>query len=79
MDARPEVSAIGTAAGGPGDRVRHKSEIIEEWLDRLESPSKPLTAWEADFLISIRDQFDRSGRLSERQEELLEAVYVAKA
>ena len=58
--------------------MKYKSEVIEEWLERLESPSKPLTAWEADFLISVRDQFDRSGRLSERQEEVLEKIYAEK-
>jgi hypothetical protein len=58
--------------------MKYKVEVIEEWLERLESPSKPLTAWESDFIISVRDQFDRSGRVSERQEEVLERIHNEK-
>lgn len=49
-----------------------------EWLQALESPSKPLTSWEGGFLASLNDQLDRTGNLSTRQMELLERIYAEK-
>lgn len=54
-------------------------KVLKEWIDRVnDEPSKPLTKWEEDFMVSISDQFDRSGRLSEKQAEILERIYSEK-
>ena len=34
-----------------------------------------LTDWEMDFLISVEEQFNEKGCLSEKQEEVLERIY----
>lgn len=52
---------------------------ISRFIEALEQPKKTLTRWEEDFLVSIRDQFDRTGELSERQFEILEKLYTEKA
>ncbi len=43
-----------------------------------EEAHKVLTPWETSFMESITDQFDRSGRLSDRQVEILERIYAEK-
>lgn len=43
-----------------------------------EEAHKPLTDWERSFMESITDQWDRTGRLSERQAEILERIYAEK-
>lgn len=35
-----------------------------------------LSEWEQGFLTSMREQFERKGRVSERQFEILERIYV---
>lgn len=53
-------------------------EIIEHFLSELEHPYKELTEWEDNFIISIRDQFNRKRSLSDRQFEILERIYAEK-
>lgn len=53
-------------------------ELIDEWLKALEQPSKPLTKWELDFLANVRDQFDRTLRLTRAQKDTLEKIYAEK-
>lgn len=53
-------------------------EIIAHFIHELESPYKPLSKWEEDFLSSISDQFDRKGTLSDKQFEILEKIYAEK-
>jgi hypothetical protein len=47
--------------------------------DATAGPSTPrrptFTKWERDFLESIRDQYDMRGRLSEKQEDILQQMY----
>ena len=52
-----------------------KSPLIQEMLIALQKPRKPLTKWEANFIESIADQFDRTGSLSTRQLEVLDKIY----
>lgn len=59
-------------------KTTNSAENIASFLDALETPSKPLTKWELDFLISISDQFERTRSLSERQFEVLEKIYAEK-
>lgn len=56
-------------------------ETIEHFLSALEDASqvtKPLTKWEEGFLMSVRDQFDRRGTLSDGQFNVLESIYAEK-
>lgn len=53
-------------------------ETIAHFLSELESPSRPLTEWENNFLESITEQFTSRGTLSDRQFETLERIYADK-
>ena len=48
--------------------VRYALGYCADNLDRL-------TDWEQDFIESVTDQFERSGHLSEKQEDVLERIY----
>jgi hypothetical protein len=54
------------------------TDVIEHFFEELKSPYKPLTKWEQDFIISISDQFDQRGSLSDKQFEILEKIYAEK-
>ena len=51
---------------------------LAEWIDRVNTEGVNLSAWERSFMESITDQFERSGRLSEKQAEILERIYAEK-
>ena len=51
-------------------------DTISHFLKSLERPSRSLKPWELSFLASIGDQFERNGRLSDKQFEKLEQIYV---
>ena len=49
---------------------------VESVLSACEDSSERLSSWERDqFLPSIRDQFDRLGRITEKQQEILDQIY----
>jgi hypothetical protein len=58
--------------------VTHSKTVIESWLSAIEEDSDGLTKWEEGFVDSLRDQFDRTGSISDRQEEILERIYAEK-
>lgn len=45
---------------------------------KLLTPDEELTEWEDDFITSIKAQWDRNGKLSPRQREILEKIYTQK-
>jgi hypothetical protein len=52
--------------------------MTEEWLqmiDDCEARDEYLTAWEADFLASIREQIGASAFLSEKQQDVLDRIW----
>lgn len=53
-------------------------QLIKHMLDCLRSPNRELTQWEDTFVASLREQFEESERLSERQVEILERIYAEK-
>ena len=53
-------------------------ETIEHFFRELENPYKPLTNWEADFLVSIGNQFQERGTLTDKQFDVLERIYAEK-
>lgn len=62
-----------------GDRsVSHEAKVVADWIESVNSEGRGLAAWELGFMESIADQFERSGSLSDRQEEILERIYANK-
>ena len=53
------------------------SEVYQDWVDRILNEAK-LTQWEQDFIDSINRQLGLGVRLSARQAEKLEDIYVEK-
>jgi len=53
-------------------------EMIQHFLDELQRPAKPLSDWESSYLISISNQFENRGRLSDKQFRILEGIYSEK-
>ena len=51
------------------------TETIEHFFKELERPKGELTAWELEFVASVKDQFDRKGSLSVKQFEILERIH----
>jgi hypothetical protein len=50
---------------------------LESVISDCENNTDRLSSWERDtFLPSIRDQFDRLGTLTQRQQEVLERMYI---
>ena len=52
--------------------------MTEEWLqmiDDCEACDEYLTAWEADFLASVREQIEDSAFLSEKQQDVLDRIW----
>lgn len=50
---------------------------LESVISDCESNSERLSRWERDtFLPSIREQFDRLGRLTRKQQDVLEQIYL---
>lgn len=49
---------------------------IQSWIDTIENEaSDRLSEWEMNFIDSIKQQFHRYGKLSEKQEKVLERIY----
>jgi len=54
------------------------SDVLEQWLSDVEAAmdsSDRFSDGEREFISSIREQFDRSGFLSEAQQNRLEKIY----
>lgn len=57
------------------DPNRDRGEAIEEMLASCTDHIFKLSDWEQDFLISVQDQFERNGDLSQKQVDKLEQIY----
>jgi len=49
---------------------------IEHWFKEIEETGVNLTKWEQDFVESVKVQYQERGKLSEKQQEILERIYV---
>lgn len=58
--------------------MKHSNEVIAHWIETVNEEGRNLTDWEVGFMESLTDQFERSGRISDRQEEILERIYAEK-
>ena len=57
---------------------RPPKAVIKQWIDDVINTGRGLTPWENEFISDISDQFNERGSLSEKQEEILERIYVNK-
>lgn len=55
-----------------------KQWIAAVWIAAVNDEGRKLTDWEVQFMESITEQFDNSGSLNEKQEEILERIYAEK-
>ena len=53
-------------------------QIIQQWITDVQDEGRGLTKWEEGFIESIAEQFEGSGSLSDRQEEILERIRAEK-
>ena len=51
---------------------------LKQWIDDVNAEGRGLTDWETQFMESLTEQFDRRQSMSEKQEEILERIYVDK-
>ena len=58
--------------------MRQPKEVLKQWITAVNDEGRKLTDWEVQFMESITEQFDNSGGLSEKQEEILERIYTEK-
>ena len=49
---------------------------LEYMLDHIEDYTERLTPWEKQFVGSVSEQLEQRGTLSEKQQEIVERVYV---
>ena len=50
----------------------------DEWIDTIDEIGVNLTKWEDDFVQSLKERRDKGWKLSERQAEILERIFVEK-
>lgn len=53
-------------------------KVIEHWITTINDDGRNLTKWELDFMESITEQFAQRNSISDKQEEILERIYVNK-
>jgi hypothetical protein len=53
-------------------------EVLQKWIATIKQHGRGLTDWEKYFVGEIEKQLSRSGRLSERQHQILEKLYADK-
>ena len=51
-------------------------ERLDEVFEAIEANDKKLTTWETEFFESVQEQWKRKGKLSEKQLEVLERIYL---
>ncbi len=56
----------------------HNAQVIKLWIDRVNEEGRGLSKWELAFMESVTEFFERTGRLSGLQEEILERIYAQK-
>lgn len=53
-------------------------KVIEHWINEVNEHGVNLSKWELDFMESITDVFSRFGKISDKQETVLERIYADK-
>lgn len=55
-----------------------KDSDVARMLEWVNDTARGLSKWEEDFMESITEQYGQSGKLSEKQKEVLERIYAHK-
>ena len=55
--------------------MTHPKEVIEHWINMINTEGRNLSKWERDFMDSITEQFEERGSISNKQEEIVERIY----
>jgi hypothetical protein len=58
--------------------MKQPKEVVEKWIKTCLEDGKGINAWENEFLVSVSEQLERKGTLSDRQEEIIERIYADK-
>ena len=58
--------------------MTQSKEVIADWISQIQKEGKGLTNWEEAFILSIQEQFELRGSISDRQEEILERIYAER-
>lgn len=58
--------------------MKQTFDVINHWIETVNTEARNLSKWEQDFMDSITEQFSRKGFISDRQEEILERIYAEK-
>lgn len=53
-------------------------QVIEHWINMVNIEGRDLTKWEEDFMFSITEQWAARKSISDKQEAVLERIYVHK-
>jgi hypothetical protein len=55
-------------------------EVLFSWISALDSPTahRTLSEWEQHFLATLSFQLNKSGTLSQKQQDILERIYTEK-
>lgn len=54
------------------------ADVLQDWIRRVRTEGRNLSAWEEEFIESIAEQLDRTGSLSRKQVDILERIYSEK-
>ena len=57
---------------------QYDSKTLQHWISECLDHGRGLTDWEQHFVESLEGQFERSGSLSPKQQEILERIYAEK-
>lgn len=52
--------------------------VIADWINQIDDNAEKLNVWETEFFESVQSQFERTGSISDKQEEVLERIYANK-
>lgn len=58
--------------------MTQEPKVIQDWIDTINISGKNLSKWEEDFMESLTEQFNERNSISDKQEEILERIYVNK-
>ena len=56
----------------------YSTPTLRKWINEILDTGKDLTEWEDHFVKSVDEQLGRVGKLSPRQQEILEGIYANK-
>lgn len=56
----------------------YSAPTLRKWINEILDTGKDLTEWEDHFVKSVDEQLGRVGKLSPRQQEILEGIYSNK-